>query len=88
MKDATNNFAWKKKFCKLVCSRTYHCVQMVDDLSVQTLAFNFAFRTFVHKFSAHVLIKSVNGFTSFVKHYLDTYLAPNFCTHFEDDTAA
>ena len=40
MTDATNHFAGKQLFCKLDCSQAYHCVQMVDDLWVQLLAFN------------------------------------------------
>ena len=86
--DATNHFAGKSFFCKLDCSQAYHCVQMADDLSVQLLAFNFASRTFDYNCLAQGLNKSVTGFSSFVKHYLDPCLAANFCTQFMDDIAA
>ena len=88
MTDATNHFAGKKLFCKLDCSQAYHCVQMADDLSVQLLAFNFASRTFAYTCLAQGLNKSVTGFSSFVKHYLDPCLAANICTQFMDDIAA
>ena len=88
MTDATNHFAGKNLFCKLDCSQAYHCVQMADDLSVQLLAFNFASRTFAYNCLAQGLNKSVTGFSSFVKHYLDPCLAANVCTQFMDGFAA
>ena len=88
MTDATNHFAGKQLFCKLDCSQTYHCVQKADDLSVQLLAFNFGSRTFAYNCLAQGLNKSVTGFSSFIKHYLDKCLAANVCTQFMDDIAA
>ena len=88
MTDATNHFIEKNLFCKLDCSQAYHCVQMADDLSVQHLAFNFASRTFAYNCLAQGLNKSVTGFSSFVKHYLDSCLAAKVCTQFLDDIAA
>ena len=88
MTDAKNHFAGKSLLCKLDCSQAYHCVQMADDLSVQLLAFNFASRTFAYNCLAQGLNKSVTGFSSFVKHYLDPCLAANVCTQFMDDIAA
>ena len=61
---------------------------MADDISVLLLAFNFASRTFAYNCLAQVLNKSVTGFSSFVKHYLDPCLAANVCTQFVDDIAA
>ena len=75
-------------FCKLDCSQAYHCVQMADDLSVQLLAFNSASRTFAYNCLAQGLNKSVTGFSSFVKHYLDPCLAADVCKQFMDDIAA
>ena len=88
MTDATHHFAGKNLFCKLDCSQAYHCVEMADDLSVQLLAFNFASRTFAYNCLAQGLNKSVTGFSSFVKHYLDPCLAANVCTQFMYDIAA
>ena len=61
---------------------------MADDLSVQLFAFNFASRTFAYNCLAQGVNKSVTGFSSFVKHYLDPCLAANVCTEFMDDIAA
>ena len=61
---------------------------MGDDLSVQLLAFNFASRTFACNCLAQVSNKTVTGFISFVKHYLDPCLAAKVCTQFMDDIAA
>ena len=88
MTEATNHFAVKIFFGKLDCSLAYPCVQMAHDLSVQALEFNFASRTFAYTCLAQGLNKSVTGFSSFVKHYLDPCLAANVCTQRMDDIAA
>ena len=85
MNDAINYFAGKKLFTKLDCFQAYHCVQMADDVSVQLLAFNFASRTYAYKCLAQGLNKSVTGFSSFIRHYLDPCLASRNCTQFMDD---
>ena len=85
MTDASNHFAGKSLFTKLDCSQAYHCVQMADDLSVQLLAFNFGSRTYAYKCLAQGLSKSVTGFSSFIRHYLDPCLAADMCTQFMDD---
>ena len=88
MTDATKHFADKQPFCKLDCSQAYHCVQMADELSVHLLALNFGSRTFAYDCLAQGFNKSVTGFSSFIKHYLDKCLAANVCTQFIDDIAA
>ena len=85
MNDASNHFAGKKLFNRLDCSQAYQCVQMADDLSVQLLAFNFASPTYAYKWLAQGLVKSVTGFNSFIRHYLDPFLATNICTQYLDD---
>ena len=85
MTDASNHFAGKKLFTKLDCSQAYHCVQMADDISVQLLAFNFSSRIYAYKCLAQGLNKSVTGFSSFIRHYLDPCLAGDMCTQFMDD---
>ena len=47
--DATQHLTGKSLFCKLDCSQAYHCLQMADQRSMETLAFNFASRTFAYK---------------------------------------
>ena len=85
MTDASNHFAGKSLFTKFDCSQAYHCVQLADDLSVQLLAFNFGSQTYAYKCLAQGLIKSVTGFSSFIRHYLDPCLAADLCTQFMDD---
>ena len=85
MTDASNHFAEKSLFTKLDCSQAYHCVQMADDLSVQLFAFNFGSRTYAYKCLAQGLSKSVTGFSSFIRHYLNPCLAADLCTQFMDD---
>ena len=85
MTDAVHHFAGKTLFTKLDCSQAYHCVQMADPLSVQLLSFNFASRTYAYTRLAQGLNKSVTGFSSFVRNYLDSCLAANLCTQFMDD---
>ena len=82
--DAVHHFAGKTLFTKLDCSQAYHCVQMADPLSVQLLSFNFASRTYAYTRLAQGLNKSVTGFSSFVRSYLDSCLAANLCTQFMD----
>ena len=85
MSDAINYFTGKKLFTKLDCSQAYYCVQMADDVSVQLLAFNFTSRTYAYQCLAQGLNKSVIGFTSFIRRYLDPCLASKNCTQFMDD---
>ena len=58
---------------------------MADPLSVQLLSFNFASRTYAYTRLPQGLNKSVTGFSSFVRSYLDSCLAANLCTRFMDD---
>ena len=46
-------------------------LQMVDQRSVEMLAFNFVSRTFAYKRFAQGLSKSVSAFSSFMREYLD-----------------
>ena len=85
MTDAMHHFAGKTLFTKLDCSQAYHCLQMADPLSVQLLSFNFASRTYAYQRLAQGLNKSVTGFSSFVRSYLDFCLGANLCTQFMDD---
>ena len=85
MHDAINHFAGKRFFTKLDCSQAYHCVQMADETSVQLLAFNFSSRTYAYQRLAMGLSKSVTGISSFIRHYLDGWLAAGLCTKFMDD---
>ena len=49
LSDAAQHLAGKSLFCKLDCSKAYHCWQMADQRSVEMLALNFASRTFTNK---------------------------------------
>ena len=80
MTDASSHFAGKTLLLKLDCSQVYLWVQMADDTSVQFLAFNFSSRRYSYKCLAHGLSKSIKGFSSFNRHYLDPCLAAGICT--------
>ena len=88
MTDATNHFDSKISFCILDCVQSYHCVQKADDLLIQILAFNFESRIFAYNCLAQGLIKSVTGFSSCVKQYLDPCWAAYVCSEFMTDIAA
>ena len=77
MTNAVHHFAGKTLFTKLDCSQAIHCVQIADTLSVQLLSFNFASRTYAYTRLAEGLNKSVTGFSSFVRFYLDSCIAAN-----------
>ena len=85
MTDAVHHFAGKTLFTKLDCSQAYHCLHMADPLSVQLLSFNFASRTYAYTRLAQGLNKSVTGFSSFFRFYLDSCLAAILGTQFMDD---
>ena len=44
--EAAQQLEGKKLFCELGCSQGYQCLQMTDQRSIETLAFNFASRSF------------------------------------------
>ena len=62
--DAAQHMAGKKLFCKLDCSRAYHCLQMADYQPIQMLAFNFASRTFAYRQLAQGLSRSLSALSS------------------------
>ena len=83
MTDATKHFAGKSYFTKLDCSQAYHCVQIADERSFWHSNFH---QEHAYKCLAQGLSKSVTGFSSFIRHYLDPCLAADLCTQFMDDT--
>ena len=46
LSDAAQHLAGKKLFCKLDCSKAFHCLQMADKMPAELLTFNFTSRTF------------------------------------------
>ena len=85
MTDAVHQFAGKTLFTTLDCSQVYQCVQMDDTLSVQLLSFDFSSRRYVYTRLAQGLSKSMTGFRSIVRSYLDSCLAANLCTQIMED---
>ena len=49
LSDTVQHLAGKPLFCKLDCSQADQCLHMVDQRSVEKLAFKFASRTFAYK---------------------------------------
>ena len=87
--EAAQHLAGKSLFCKLDCSQAYHCLQMVDQRSVEMLAFNFASRTFAYKRLAQGLSRSVSAFStfsSFMREDLDPVVKADQCAQYVDDT--
>ena len=62
LSDAAQHMAGKKLFCKLNCSEAYHCLELAAYQSIQTLAFNFASRTFAYRRLAQGLSRSLSAF--------------------------
>ena len=85
LSDAAQHLAGMSLFCKLDCSQAYHCSQMVDQRSVEMLAFNFASRTFAYKRLAQDLSRSVSAFSSFTREYLDPVVKADQCAQYVDD---
>ena len=85
LSDAAQHLAGKSLFCKLDCSQAYHCLQMVDQGSMEMLAFNFASRTFAYKRFAQGLSRSVSPFSSFMRKYLDPVVKADQGAQYVDD---
>ena len=85
LSDAAQHLAGKSLFCRLDCSQAYHCLQMVDQRSVEMLAFNFASRTFAYKRLAQALSRSVSAFLSSMREYLDPVVKADQCAQYVDD---
>ena len=79
------HLAGKSLFCKLDCSQPYHCLQMADQRSVEKIAFNFAITNFDYKRLAQGLSRSVSGFSSFMREYLDPVVKADQCAQYKDD---
>ena len=85
LSDAAQHMAGKSLVCKLDCSQAYHCLQMGDQRSVETLAFNFDSRTFAYKRLAQGLSRYVSAFSSFMREYLDPVVKADQCAQYVDD---
>ena len=85
LSDTAQHLAGKSLFCKLDCSKAYHCLQMADQRSVEKLAFNFASRTFAYKRLAQGLSRSVSAFLSSMREYLDPVVKADQCAQYVDD---
>ena len=58
---------------------------MVDQQSIELLAFNFASRTFAYRRLAQGLSRSLSGFSSFIREYLDPVIKADQCAQYVDD---
>ena len=85
LSDAAKHLAVKSIFCKIDCSQTYHCLEVADKRSMETLAFNYASKIFAYKRLAHVLSRSVSAFSSFMREYLDPVVKVDQCAQYVDD---
>ena len=85
LSDAAQHLAEKLLFCKLDCSQAYHCLRVVDQRSVERLAFNFANRFFAYKRLAQNLKRSVSVYSNFMREYLDPVVKVDQCAQYVDD---
>ena len=85
LSDAAQHLAGKSLFCKLDCVQAYHCWLVADQRSVEMLAFNCASWTFAYKRLAQGLNRSVSGFSSFKREYLDPFVKADQCAQYVDD---
>ena len=83
--DAAQHLAGKSLFCKLDCSQVYHCSQMVDQRSVELLAFNFASRSFAYKRLAQGFSRSLSAFSSSMRKCLDPVVKADQCAQYVDN---
>ena len=87
LSDAAQLLSGKSLFCKLDFSQAYHCLQMADQRSVEMLAFNFPSKTFAYKRLAQGLSRSVSGFSSFMREYLDPVVKADQCAQYVEEIA-
>ena len=85
LSDAAQQLAGKSLFCKLDCSKAYHCLHMPDQRSLEMLAFNFVSRTFAYKRLAQGLSRSVSPFSRFMREYLYPVVKAVQCAQYVDD---
>ena len=85
LSDAAQHLAGKSLFCKLDCSQVYHCLQMADQRSVETVAFIFASRTFAYSRLSQGSSRAVSAFSSFMREYLDPVVKADQCAQYVDD---
>ena len=83
--DVAQHMAGKNLFCNLDCSQAYHCLQMIDQQSIELLAFNFASRTFAYRRLAQGLSRSLSAFSSFIRECLDSVIKADQCAQYVDD---
>ena len=77
--------AQKNLFCKLDCSKAYHCLQLAAQHSIELLEFNFASRTFAYRRLAQRHSWSLLAFSSFIREDLDPVIKVDQCPQCIDD---
>ena len=82
LSNAAKHLTGKSSFCKLNYPQAYHCLQMVEQRSVEMLAFTFASRTSAYKRLAQGLIRSLSAFSSFKREYLDPVVKADQCAQY------
>ena len=85
LSDAAQHLTGKSLFCQLDCSQANHCLQVVNEYSVEMLAFTFASRTFTYRRLTQGLSRSVSVFLSFMPEYLDPVVKADQCAQYVDD---
>ena len=82
--EAAQCIAGTNFFSRLDCSQAYRCLELVDQPSIDLLAFNFASGTFAHRRLAQGLNRSLSAFLRFVREYLDPVIKGDQCSQYVD----
>ena len=83
--DAAQHMAWNKLFCKLDCSPANHCLHVADQRSIEMLAFNFASCSFAYRRLAQGLSRTLSGYSSFMRKYLEKVIKADQCAQYVYD---
>ena len=75
----------KSLFCIPDCSQAYHCLQMVDQKSIEMFAFNFAGRTFAYRRLAQGLRLALSAFSNIMREYLHKVIKADQSAQCVDD---
>ena len=74
LSDSAQHLAGECLFCKLDCSQAFHCLEMADQQSMESLSFSFARETSAYKGLARGLSRSDFAFSGLMREDLDPFL--------------
>ena len=84
LSDAAQNLSGKSLFCSPGWSQAYHCLQTMDQRSVEMIAFNFSGKISPHRRHAQGLSRSVSAFLNAMREYLGSVVKAAQCAQYVD----